>query len=155
MKIPPFLLALATTIAALGKSPRRLPRPPAMSGKSTLFSLAFAFAFAGATAKEDEWTRFRGPNGTGHGQAKGLPVQWTDKDYTWKVKLPGVGHSSPVLWGERLFTTCADEGDGSSPRQAGEGRVDPILLHCVYLQHGRSLRRVLALGASWPTFFLD
>ncbi len=76
--------------------------------------LALAFGFTGATAKEDgEWTRFRGPNGTGHGVAEGLPVQWADKDYSWKVKLPGVGHASPVLWGERLFTTCADEGDGA------------------------------------------
>ncbi len=76
--------------------------------------LALALGFTGATAKEDgEWTRFRGPNGTGHGVAEGLPVQWADKDYSWKVKLPGVGHASPVLWGERLFTTCADEGDGA------------------------------------------
>ena len=79
-----------------------------------LLSLAFAFVFVEAAAKENaEWTRFRGPNGTGHGQAKGLPLQWNDKDYAWKVKLPGVGHASPVLWGDRLFTTCADEGDGS------------------------------------------
>ena len=74
--------------------------------------LVLALSGIGIFAKDDEWTRFRGPNGTGHGQAKGLPVQWTDKDYAWKVKLPGVGHASPVLWGERLFTTCADEGDG-------------------------------------------
>jgi len=66
-------------------------------------------------AKESagEWTRFRGPDGTGHGQAQGLPVKWKDSDYSWKVKLPGVGHASPVLWGTRLFTTCSDETDGS------------------------------------------
>ena len=82
--------------------------------KATLLALTLTFAFAESSAnKEAEWTRFRGPNGTGHGEAKGLPVQWTDKDYAWKVKLPGVGHGSPVLWGDRLFTTCADEGDGA------------------------------------------
>ena len=81
--------------------------------KATLLALILTFAFAELFAKDDEWTRFRGPNGTGHGQAKGLPVQWTDQDYSWKVKLPGVGHASPVLWGERLFTTCCDEGDGA------------------------------------------
>jgi outer membrane protein assembly factor BamB len=84
-----------------------------MKAEAGLLLSAIAFCFGGAEAKDDEWTRFRGPNGTGHGQAKGLPVQWTDKDYAWKVKLPGVGHASPVLWGERLFTTCCDEGDGA------------------------------------------
>ena len=72
-----------------------------------------ASGYATKDSKVAEWTRFRGPNGTGHGEAKGLPLQWTDSDLTWKVKLPGVGHSSPVLWGDRVFSTCADEGDGS------------------------------------------
>jgi outer membrane protein assembly factor BamB len=87
----------------------------ALAGMKRYFIFGvLAFGFTGVTAKEEaEWTRFRGPNGTGHGLAKGLPVQWTNKDYSWKVKLPGVGHSSPVLWGDRLFTTCADEGDGA------------------------------------------
>jgi outer membrane protein assembly factor BamB len=59
-----------------------------------------------------EWTRFRGPNGTGVGRAPGLPVQWTLQDCLWRVKLPGVGHSSPVIWGDRLFITSAVEEDG-------------------------------------------
>jgi outer membrane protein assembly factor BamB len=41
-----------------------------------------------------------------------LPVQWTEKDYRWRVQLPGVGHSSPVVWGSRLFVTAAKE-DGT------------------------------------------
>ena len=63
--------------------------------------------------KLDEWTRFRGPNGSGIGTAKNLPVKWTEKDFAWKTNLPGVGHSSPVLWGDRIFSTCADEQDGT------------------------------------------
>jgi outer membrane protein assembly factor BamB len=55
-----------------------------------------------------EWTRFRGPNGQGLGQAEDLPAQWTDADYNWKVALPGQGHSSPVLWGDRIFLMSAD-----------------------------------------------
>jgi outer membrane protein assembly factor BamB len=66
--------------------------------------------FTGAAAAQ-EWPRFRGPNGSGVSAAT-LPVRWTDKDYNWKVKLPGTGHSSPVLWGERLFVTCAEEDTG-------------------------------------------
>jgi outer membrane protein assembly factor BamB len=59
-----------------------------------------------------EWTRFRGPNGSGLSDAATIPVRWTEKDYNWKVELPGAGHSSPVLWGERLFITCAEEQTG-------------------------------------------
>ncbi|MCX7046907.1 MAG: PQQ-binding-like beta-propeller repeat protein [Candidatus Sumerlaeota bacterium] len=61
---------------------------------------------AGAGAQE--WTRFRGPNGSGVGKAENLPVKWTEKDYNWRVTLPGIGHSSPVLWGDRIFITSGD-----------------------------------------------
>ena len=60
----------------------------------------------GSAAAAQEWPRFRGANGIGVSAAP-LPARWTDKDYSWQVKLPGVGHSSPVLWGERLFVTSA------------------------------------------------
>jgi len=67
----------------------------------------------GALAAAQEWTRFRGPNGTGASQAKGIPVTWTEKDYNWKVEIPGVGHSSPVVWGERVFVMSADPDDAT------------------------------------------
>ncbi|MGB2821454.1 MAG: PQQ-binding-like beta-propeller repeat protein [Phycisphaerae bacterium] len=56
-----------------------------------------------------EWTRFRGPNGAGHGQADSIPAKWTEAHYNWKVKLPGGGHGSPVLWGDRIFLMCCDD----------------------------------------------
>jgi len=56
-----------------------------------------------------EWTRFRGPNGSGVSNATTVPIQWTQQDYNWKIKLPGVGHSSPVLWGNRIFLTCSED----------------------------------------------
>ena len=61
-----------------------------------------------AGAAESEWTRFRGPNGSGISEAADVPVQWTERDYNWNVKLPGIGHSSPVVWGERVFVTSAE-----------------------------------------------
>ncbi|MBL8852183.1 MAG: PQQ-binding-like beta-propeller repeat protein [Planctomycetaceae bacterium] len=60
----------------------------------------------------DQWPRFRGDNGTGVSELKGLPTSWTESDYEWVVKLPGVGHSSPVIWDEALFLTTALE-DGT------------------------------------------
>lgn len=64
------------------------------------------------TLSAQEWTRFRGPNGTGVGKPVPLPNAITEKNYCWKVALPGAGHSSPVLWGNRLFLTSADEQQG-------------------------------------------
>ncbi|HEY1784226.1 MAG TPA: PQQ-binding-like beta-propeller repeat protein [Pirellulales bacterium] len=55
----------------------------------------------------EEWTRFRGPNGTGISTAKGIPAEWTEKDYNWDATLPGKGHSSPVVWGDQVFVTSA------------------------------------------------
>lgn len=62
-----------------------------------------------APAAAQEWTRFRGPNGTGVSDAKGLPATWTEKDYRWRVAIPGEGHSAPVAWGDRLFLESALE----------------------------------------------
>jgi outer membrane protein assembly factor BamB len=56
-----------------------------------------------------EWTRFRGPNGSGISTAKTIPTSWTEKDINWKVPLPGSGHSSPVIWGNKVFLTSAND----------------------------------------------
>lgn len=54
-----------------------------------------------------EWTRFRGPNGSGISNAKTIPIEWTKEDYNWVAELPGAGVSSPVVWGKKLFVTSA------------------------------------------------
>jgi len=59
------------------------------------------------TLQAQDWTRFRGPNGAGHSDATTIPVTWAEKDYNWKVALPGSGHSSPVLWGDKIFVTSS------------------------------------------------
>src|SRR5262245_24851056 len=60
-----------------------------------------------------EWTRFRGPNGSGESETSTIPASWTEKDLNWKVELPGVGHSSPVLWGDKIFLLSADPKDAT------------------------------------------
>lgn len=54
-----------------------------------------------------EWTRFRGPNGTGQSETV-LPAAWQPADFRWRTRVPGEGHSSPVLWGKRLFLLSSD-----------------------------------------------
>jgi outer membrane protein assembly factor BamB len=67
-----------------------------------LLALAGCMALA-ATVAADNWPRFRGPNGTGISADKDIPVKWTAEDVLWKTPLPGFGHSSPIVWGDRIF----------------------------------------------------
>lgn len=64
---------------------------------------------AGVLAKDD-WSRFRGPNGTGVSTATNLPTEFgPDKGVLWKTSLPE-GHSSPVLARNRIYiTACAGD----------------------------------------------
>jgi outer membrane protein assembly factor BamB len=75
--------------------------------RSVVLCLFFMGLLAHA-ALAQEWTRFRGPNGTGESETTTIPSRWTPADYNWKLTLPGVGHSSPVLWGNQLFILSAD-----------------------------------------------
>ena len=68
---------------------------------------AGATLFASAASGED-WTRFRGANGAGQSDAESIPTKWTEEDYNWQVELPGIGHSSPVIWKDKVITTSSD-----------------------------------------------
>ena len=75
-----------------------------------LLTVALAICCAG-TADAQNWTRFRGDKGRGVSDLKGVPTTWGADDYAWNVELPGEGHSSAAIWGDRLFVTSAvDEG---------------------------------------------
>jgi len=78
-----------------------------------LFYLSLAAFFSvAASGLDQEWTRFRGPNGSGISHAKNIPSKISDSDLSWKIELPGTGHSSPALWGERVFLTCTGDKAG-------------------------------------------
>ena len=79
-------------------------RPAFRAGAS-----AALWALATAGAEEGQWSRFRGPNGSGISGATSVPVRWAERDHNWKVQLPGGGYSSPVIWKDRVFLLCADD----------------------------------------------
>jgi outer membrane protein assembly factor BamB len=82
--------------------------------KALLVTILVATAVAdfASCGSAQEWTRFRGPNGTGISHAKTIPTKITDADIHWKVELPGTGHSSPVLWDDRTFLTSTGDKSG-------------------------------------------
>jgi outer membrane protein assembly factor BamB len=56
-----------------------------------------------------DWSRFRGPNGTGHSSDKDVPVKWTDKNILWKTELPGSGHSSAIVVKGKAYLLSATD----------------------------------------------
>jgi outer membrane protein assembly factor BamB len=67
-----------------------------------------------AFAADGDWPHWRGPNDDG--MARGdAPLRWSDEEHiAWKAPVPGRGHSSPVLWADRIFlTTAVPAGDAS------------------------------------------
>ena len=60
---------------------------------------------------ESNWPQWRGPNAGGVSTEKNLPVEWSDtKNVQWKTEIPGRGHSSPIIWGKKIFLTTSIEG---------------------------------------------
>ena len=59
----------------------------------------------------ENWPNWRGPSGDGISLEKGIPVKWSPtENIAWRVAIPGKGHSSPVVWGNKVFlTTCLPE----------------------------------------------
>ncbi len=82
--------ALAVILSSISLSPTSAQEPPA-----------------------ENWPGWRGPRGDGTSLETGLPIRWngqTGEHIVWKTEIPGTGHSSPIVWGQRVFAvTCLDD----------------------------------------------
>ena len=92
--------------------------------------LAWALAAVSAVAAED-WPQFRGPRADGaSSESISGPLR-----LRWKAKLPGPGHSSPIVWGDRIFLTAFEPETSTLRRLAGaQGR---LLVLALRSQDGR------------------
>ncbi len=77
-------------------------------------------AFAG---DGNEWPQFRGPGGRGIAQdvrSSGVPTEWdATKNVAWRIDVPGLGWSSPIVWGNRVFLTTAVDVQGTEQPEGG------------------------------------
>ena len=73
--------------------------------------LVVIFFFVPGMLLATNWPGWRGPSGDGTSLEKGIPLKWSStENIAWKVAIPGKGHSSPVVWGDRVFlTSCLPE----------------------------------------------
>ena len=66
--------------------------------------LVALFSFVSFSLCAENWPGWRGPRGDGTSLEKQAPVKWSVTDnIAWKVAIPGKGHSSPVIWGDKIF----------------------------------------------------
>jgi outer membrane protein assembly factor BamB len=106
--------------------------------KSKVLSL-FAILALTSTAHAD-WTRFRGPNGSGIApDSQPVPTTWSDtENLKWKFALPGPGSSSPIVVGNKVFITCWS-GYGTDPQNPGSMEDLKRHLICVDRATGKEL----------------
>jgi outer membrane protein assembly factor BamB len=84
--------------------------------QKTLLLLLFALTALTAVSAED-WPQFRGPTGQGQSTERGVPLEWSEsRNVIWKTRLPGLGWSSPVVAGGRVWVTSAIKEQGGSLR---------------------------------------
>ena len=61
---------------------------------------------------DENWPQWRGPDGIGIALHGDPPVEWDEsKNVRWKIDIPGSGHATPVIWGDRIFVQTAIETD--------------------------------------------
>jgi outer membrane protein assembly factor BamB len=93
------------------------------------FGLVIALTLlCSVTAAAQNWPQFRGPQASGVATGKPAPVKWDAEkgvNIAWKTPIPGLAHSSPVVWGDKVFITTAVSSDPKSVFRHGlYGDVD-------------------------------
>ena len=103
--------------------------------KRTLATLLLTASLSAPAARAENWPHWRGPNYDGVSAETNLPAEWDPgKNLAWVLPLPGMGGSTPVVWGDRIFLTSEDGNDlvlmcvGTDgkelwKRKVGEGRL--------------------------------
>jgi outer membrane protein assembly factor BamB len=115
-----------------------------------------------AVAADSNWPQFRGPSGSGMGTGS-PPSEWnveSGKNILWKTAIPGLGHSSPVIWGDRIFLTSAVPASGEAQLKVGlYGDITPLKgepeqsfrVYCLERKSGKILWERTAAGGQAKT----
>ena len=70
--------------------------------------LVVLFFFVAGLIRAENWPGWRGPSGDGASNGKGIPTKWSSTDnIAWRIAVPGEGHSSPIVWGDKVFLTSS------------------------------------------------
>ncbi|MDG2014939.1 MAG: PQQ-like beta-propeller repeat protein [Pirellulaceae bacterium] len=80
--------------------------------------LLTSLGYAQIAAEAESWAAWRGPLGTGEAPAARPPLVWSEtENIKWKTKIPGRGHSTPIVWNDLVFLTAAEPfGEKQEPK---------------------------------------
>ena len=104
--------------------------------------LIVLFFFVAGLIRAENWPGWRGPSGDGVSAGKGIPTKWSStENIAWRITIPGEGHSSPIVWGDKVFLTsslteknkrillCIDRLSGQTVWQRGVVQSPPETIH--------------------------
>ncbi len=98
--------------------------------KRLILPLIILVAGFTTTTQAQNWPQFRGPRATGVTEGQPKPVKWDapkSENVRWKTAIPGLSHSSPVVWGDKVFVTTAVSSAPKDETRFGlYGDVEPV-----------------------------
>ena len=105
-----------------------------------------------AAAPAGQWPSWRGPTRDGISTETNVPVKWSATDnIAWKTAIPGKGHSSAIVWGDRIFVTSADKRRRTRLLLAVDRATGKILWQRVVLRAApETINRLNSLASSTP-----
>jgi len=90
-------------------------------------SLPVLLCFSLSAQETNYWTRFRGADGLGIDVQSKFPANWKESGIKWKIPLPGIGNGSPVVWGNTIFVTSAEDEKDTGYLMAVDGKDGKLL----------------------------
>lgn len=110
---------------------------------SFLLLVSLTSLVVAAEPKTENWPGWRGPRGDGSSLEVNIPTEWdgpSGKNIAWKTSIPGKGHSSPIVWQDKVFLATFVDGEGK------EDQPDRLLL-CLDRKSGKELWRKTVVEA--------
>ena len=113
------------------------------------FAFLLILIFSATAVSAQNWPSFRGPNATGIADGSNPPTVWDAEKSTnilWKTEIPGLGHSSPIVWGNRVFITTAVSsaansefvhGQTDTPASANDNSKHLMRVYCLDKNSGK------------------
>lgn len=106
--MPPSIHTLSISILLILRTSNLISRTVGRGGRSACLTIYLALWLCSSVLTAADWSQFRGPNGSGLSDEKGLPIEFgPNQSVIWKTTLPA-GHSSPVLTDQRIFVTAVE-----------------------------------------------
>ena len=138
-----------------------MPREDKADPTFTVLAITVLLSCAGAAAMAGQWPQWRGPGGLGVSDETGLATEWgPERNLAWKTAIPGRGHSSPIVWGNRIFLTTSVRGEQvpghTAPDHIGwDGKPGYLHPDSTGVDHRQGLVRSFAHARSfrlqWPS----